>query len=232
MLRRAMLPFWIVLAGWVPLLPAQTATRTEEASKTQWQDVRTLVLEGQGWSQDQLKAPFDRLPAKAEGVVPAPVWSLSRNSTGLAVRFVTDAPSIQARWTVTKENLAMPHMPATGVSGLDLYTRVDGQWRWLGVGQPRQSPTNTATLVSDLPPGSREYLLYLPLYNGVTSVEIGVPEGSTLAKAPERPESQRKPVVFYGTSITQGGCASRPGMVRSSTWASRATGGWSRRWRS
>ncbi|MEO6811126.1 MAG: SGNH/GDSL hydrolase family protein, partial [Isosphaeraceae bacterium] len=69
------------------------------------------------------------------------------------------------------------------------------------------------TLVSGLPEGTREYLLYLPLYNGVTSLEIGVPEGCTLKKAEDRPEDRCKPVVVYGTSITQGGCASRPGMV-------------------
>ena len=61
--------------------------------------------------------------------------------------------------------------------------------------------------------GRHEYLVYLPLYNGVTSVEVGIPKGHTLAKAPPRPEGRRKPVIFYGTSITQGGCASRPGMV-------------------
>jgi lysophospholipase L1-like esterase len=107
----------------------------------------------------------------------------------------------------------MPHMPATGVSGLDLYARLDGRWRWLGVGQPSEAPTNAATLASGLPEGRREYLLYLPLYNGVSSVELGLPEGHALAKAPSRPDDHAKPIVFYGTSITQGGCASRPGMV-------------------
>src|SRR5205085_2015483 len=61
--------------------------------------------------------------------------------------------------------------------------------------------------------GQREFLLYLPLYNGVSSVEIGIAKGSTLAKGPARPPERQKPIVFYGTSITQGGCASRPGMV-------------------
>src|SRR5262249_29415705 len=59
----------------------------------------------------------------------------------------------------------------------------------------------------------REYLLYLPLYNGVKSVEVGVPKGAALTKASPRPADHAKPLVFYGTSITQGGCASRPGMV-------------------
>ena len=108
----------------------------------------------------------------------------------------------------------MPHMPATGVSGLDLYARDDAA---TGGGSAPAAPRQTnesRSLAAGLPAGRREYLLYLPLYNGVSSVEIGVPEGQTLARrAPPRPEGHRRPIVFYGTSITQGGCASRPGMV-------------------
>jgi lysophospholipase L1-like esterase len=108
----------------------------------------------------------------------------------------------------------MPHMPATGVSGLDLYVKADdGRWRWVGVGQPQESKLNTSTLVAGLPPGRRDFLLYLPLYNGVASVELGVPEGRVIEKSPPRRAESRKPIVFYGTSITQGGCASRPGMA-------------------
>jgi len=106
----------------------------------------------------------------------------------------------------------MPHMPATGVSGLDLYVKDDGKWKWLANGRPTKQ-TNQTVLVGGVPAVQREYLLYLPLYNGVSSVEIGIAKGQSLAKAePRRPE-QQKPIVFYGTSITQGGCASRPGMV-------------------
>ncbi|MDB5334462.1 MAG: hypothetical protein JWN70_81 [Planctomycetaceae bacterium] len=177
-----------------------------------WYDIRLLGVEGQGWTAD-LKAPFDRLPAKAEGKAPAAVWGLSHHSAGLAVRFVTDARVIHARWTLTKSELAMPHMPATGVSGLDLYVKDSGTtWRWLSVGQPR-AQTNSVALVSGLPVGEREYMLYLPLYNGVTSVELGIDKTSFLAVADQRLEKHRKPILFYGTSITQGGCASRPGMV-------------------
>jgi hypothetical protein len=183
--------------------------RREEGNQTLWYDIRELGLEGQGWSDT--KAPFDRLPAKAESLVRPQVWSLSQHSTGLCVRFVSDAANIQARWTLTSDRLAMPHMAATGVSGLDLYVKHDGRWRWLAVGQPRQAPTNTAQMAVNLPPGSREYTLYLPLYNGVSSVELGLPAGSKLAKAPARQDA--RPIVCYGTSITQGGCASRTGMV-------------------
>ncbi|RPH30070.1 hypothetical protein EHM92_09480, partial [bacterium] len=107
------------------------------------------------------------------------------------------------------------HMAATGVSGLDLYVKTDhGQWHWLAVGRP-ESQTNTCRLVGGLPSGRREYLLYLPLYNGVREVELGIPAGTTLAKAGPWGSGERKPIVYYGTSIQQGGCASRPGMVHS-----------------
>lgn len=201
--------------------PAQGAEETldpsraksESGSSTLWYDVRDLDVEGKGWDGSATKAFFDRLPAKAEGVVPASVWGLSRDSAGLCVRFATDAPTIEARWTLNKKNLALPHMAATGVSGIDLYVRAaDGGWRWAAVGQPRVAPTNTAKLVNKVAPERREYLLYLPLYNGVSAVELGVPKESKLIRLESR-VSTKKPIVFYGTSITQGGCASRPGMV-------------------
>jgi lysophospholipase L1-like esterase len=176
-----------------------------------WYDLRLLDVEGKGWTDT--KAPYDRLPARAEGVVRSPVWNLSRQSAGLCARFVTEAASIHARWTLTSNNLAMPHMPATGVSGLDLYVLSEkGRWQWLANGRPAQK-ANTMQLVSGLAPGKREFLLYLPLYNGVSSVQIGIPRDSSLAKGSVRPPERQKPIIFHGTSITQGGCASRPGMV-------------------
>ncbi len=202
----------------VPLLATAEPQRLEPSQATRdeekpilWYDLRLLPIEGQGWTET--KADYDRLPARAEGKIRKAVWDLSRHSAGMAVRFVTDATAIHARWALTSPRLAMPHMAATGVSGLDLYVRdATGQWRWLACAQPTKQ-TNRVNLVSDIPSGERTYMLYLPLYNGVSSVEIGIPEGSFLAAARPRPEVLRKPIVFYGTSITHGACASRPGMV-------------------
>jgi hypothetical protein len=132
--------------------------------------------------------------------------ALGTNSAGLSVRFVTDARSISVRWKLTRAELAMEQMPATGVSGVDLYVKNDaGSWRQLGVGYPNQQDM-TAMLAS-------EFMLYFPLYNGVSSMEIGIPAGAMLGKAEPRPASVAKPIVFYGTSIMQGGCASRPDMA-------------------
>jgi hypothetical protein len=209
------------LAGLILLLSGPTAGAAEAIDPARatadpkepilWYDIRLLGVEGQGWKET--KAPFDRLPARAEGVVRPPVWGLSHHSAGLCVRFVTAAPALHARWTLLSEKLAMEHMPATGVSGLDLYVKTEaGKWHWLAIGRPTKQ-TNQVALVSGLPSGKREYLLYLPLYNGVTLVEVGVAKNQTLEKAEPRPAERQKPILFWGTSITQGGCASRPGMV-------------------
>ena len=184
-------------------------------SDVAWYVAHDIGLEGQGWAD--VESPFDRLPARAKESVRAAVWGLSKQSAGLCVRFVTDATELHARWTLSSSRLEMNHMPATGVSGLDLYasTRTvgasGGKLRWLAVGRP-SAKENSVKLVSGISKGKREYLLYLPLYNGIESVEIGVPKNAKIWKPAAR-KSGLKPVVFYGTSITQGGCASRPGMV-------------------
>jgi hypothetical protein len=180
-----------------------------------WYNAHDIGVEGQGWTDTE--SPFDRLPTCAKESVRPAVWSLSKHSAGLGVRFVTDATEIHARWTLTSSRLEMNHMPATGVSGLDLYAsttttdQAGGKLRWLAVGRPT-AKKNSVKLVSGILKGPREFMLYLPLYNGVESVEIGVPKSATIRKPAAR-KSRLKPIVFYGTSITQGGCASRPGMV-------------------
>jgi hypothetical protein len=82
-------------------------------------------------------------------------------------------------------------------------------WTYVNTGRPT-AKENEASLISGLSNGEREFKLYLPLYDGTTKVEIGLESGSTITK----PDAEKKlPIVFYGTSILQGGCASRPGMV-------------------
>ncbi len=174
-----------------------------------WYDVQHWGVEGRGWEQTQRF--FDRLPSGAQKLVRPPVWNLSRHSAGMCVRFATDAVGIRARYRLLSPRLAMPHMPATGVSGVDLYVRHQDRWHWLGVGWPKAQDVLTSLAGGIEPPGvMREYLLYLPLYNGVERLEIGVPRGARFRPLPPR----KKPLlVYYGTSITQGACASRPGMA-------------------
>ncbi len=172
-----------------------------------WTDIKELGIRGRGWTNDPQE--FNRLPAKAETMVRDDVWHLSHHTAGLYVQFKSNATSIKANWKLTEEKLAFPHMAATGVSGLDLYVKTDdGSWRWIGIGKP-DSIVSTFMLLEGISESPREYLLYLPLYNGIEFVKLGIPAGFMIETVPI---DTRKPIVFYGTSITQGGCASRPGM--------------------
>ena len=183
----------------VPELPAVDPQQVE----WQWRDAAELRIEGKGWNDTERM--YERLPARAAGKVPPMVWDLSKHTSGICVRFMTDSPRIAATWD---GGGAMNHMAATGNSGLDLYRRQGGRWTFCGVGRP-QTTTTTATLAGYLPQEPTEYLLYLPLYHSLTELRIGVEPGASLEPAPPR---ESRPIVFYGTSITQGGCASRAGM--------------------
>ncbi len=175
-----------------------------------WHDVTQWGVEGRGWEGDERKRYFDRLPAKADGVVRPAVWNLSRHSAGMAVRFRSNARAIHVDYQLLSASLAMPHMPATGVSGLDLYAQAaDGSLRWLQVTRPTAQHL-VGPIVTGLDGSERLYMLYLPLYNGVNSLKIGVPAASTIEPLSPRTD---KPLVFYGTSIMHGACASRPGMA-------------------
>jgi hypothetical protein len=181
----------------------------EAAAGLDWHDVTAWGVEGRILPEQERKRWFDRLPASAEGQVTPAVWNLSRDSAGMMVRFKTDASSIHVHYKLLKDRLGMAHMPATGVSGVDLYARdSDGRWKWVQVTKPSNQEVK-AEIIKDLAPGYREYAAYLPLYNGVESLSIGVPKGSRFEGQAPRP----RPIVFYGTSITHGACASRPGMV-------------------
>ncbi|HYF35344.1 MAG TPA: SGNH/GDSL hydrolase family protein [Prosthecobacter sp.] len=189
--------------------PTMAANKAGAAANVEWHDVTKWGVEGRILpDQDRLRW-FDRLPASAQKTVTPAVWGLSRDSAGMMVRFKTDAQAIHVHYKLSKAALGMPHMPATGVSGVDLYARdSDGKWKWVQVTRPATREMRVE-MIKDLAPGEREYAAYLPLYNGVDLLEIGVPKGAKFEGLAPR----EKPIVFYGTSITHGACASRPGMV-------------------
>ena len=195
------------------LIPAAIFTTNVEAQEMKWHDGVTLGMEGQGWTD--IDSPYNRLPTRANGVVPESVWWLSTNSAGICLYFRTDSPQITVRWTLKSDGLSMPHMPSTGMSGVDLYaqnpaaTNPHNKWRWVATGTPA-GKENEANF--GVPAGMREYILNLPLYNGVEKLSVGISADATI-EAAARTE---KPVVIYGTSITQGGCAARPGMAHTS----------------
>lgn len=171
-------------------------------------DAASFLLIGKGFADTQNR--YERLPASLEGKTRPPVWSLSKDCSGLAVRFRTNSPLIAAKWELTK-NVVMNHFTMTGIKGLDLYCLKNGKWQFVNTARPKEKAT-TALIISNMPEQEMEYMLYLPLYDGLSSLEIGVEAGSVIGQPLVDSPRKGKPVVFYGTSITQGGCASRAGM--------------------
>ena len=148
---------------------------------------------------------FHRMPQHIAEQVNEGVAELYRHTAGGRLRFRTDSQRVAVR--VKYHGVGkMPHFPLTGSAGLDLYA--DGLYR--GTFIPPYEVVDFFESEVDLRDRQlREILIHFPLYSGVMSLEIGLEPGSSLEASPEyRPG---KPVVYYGSSITQGGCASRPG---------------------
>ncbi|MDD2594531.1 MAG: SGNH/GDSL hydrolase family protein [Bacteroidales bacterium] len=174
-------------------------------------DAKDLMIINKGF--DNTEYDYSRLPLDMKGVIRQAVWDLGLNSAGVAVRFSSDSKCIGARWTLLN-NFGMSHMAATGVKGIDLYTLDNGTWKFIGTAKPN-GKESANVFVRNMVGEMREYLAYMPLYDGATKVEIGVDSSSVIGLPINDVlvKSDKKPIVFYGTSITQGGCASRPGMT-------------------
>jgi lysophospholipase L1-like esterase len=174
-----------------------------------WQDARLRPLvKGLPWEAENGDR-LCRLPLRAKDVVRSAVWELSQCLAGGRLHFRTNSSTLAVRFKNPNTG-HMSHMPLTGSNGVCLYSGGPGRWRLWGVGIPDQKePAVERQFFKDLSTQEREFLLYMPLYKGLESLEIGIVPGSTLSagSAPALP----RPVVFYGTSITQGGCASLSG---------------------
>lgn len=164
-----------------------------------------------GKATEATESRYVRLPDSLKAISREPVWRLSRNSAGLAIRFCSNSTTIAARWENLYNN-HMNHMTPTGCKGLDLYAWVNGSWRFVNSARPTDK-VNEATIISHMHPVNREYMLYLPLYDGVSSLSIGIDSLASISQPQMAIPRRTKPVVFYGSSILQGGCANRPGMA-------------------
>lgn len=157
---------------------------------------------------------YSRLPEEAKDEVRTPVWNLSKNTAGIAVRFTSNTSSIDIRWKLDR-NIVMSNMTPIGSKGFDLYTYKDGKWQFVGVAKPQNALDNHASIINGMQGEDREYLLNFPLYDGVSEVEIGIDQNAYIKKTDKNIIDRTRPIVFYGTSITQGASASRPGLTYS-----------------
>jgi lysophospholipase L1-like esterase len=167
-----------------------------------------LTVRGLAWFEENGKG-FSRLPLRAQGVVRPEVWQLAQAPASARVVFKTNATRLALR--LENHGLAnMAHFAVTGSDGTFVYEGAPflmKPWNMIAptIGQSRAEKE----IAASLPPAVREFTIYLPLYAPLKTFEIGLPRSASI----ERPTSPRlpKPVVFYGTSITQGGCASTAG---------------------
>ena len=197
----------------------------------QWMDGKSLPLEGKAFGD--VESYYDRLPSSAHSpYVSLGVQNLKHHTAGLKFRFKTTSPTLAFRWSpyydvggpqsmagcLYNGALGMAHMAAMGVSGIDVYVSGrNGGWKYFKSGFIYPSTNKTASSVGhisrfNIAPGT-PVMVHLPLYNGLKSFEVEVADGAKIEPLPPRRSGIEKPVVFYGTSITQGGCASRPGMA-------------------
>lgn len=167
------------------------------------------VIDGRGWHSG-LASPYDRFPSSAEKTIRPVVWNLSRNTAGEYFGFKTNSKTVIIQYVV-KGNQSMPHMPATGVAGLDLYAKdADGDWLW-AKGTYAFGDTITYRFENmEFSKSVETFRLYLPLYTAVQWMRVGVPSESRFEFLTVENE---KPIVAYGTSIMHGACASRPGLA-------------------
>lgn len=154
---------------------------------------------------------YERLPKSSRDLARDKVWRLAHCSTGLYVKFKTDSPTVRARWTAWN-GASGSTQALTGVRGVDLYVYEDGCWNFVQVGAPSGKVSDKALTDKMRPAIMREYMMYLPLYDGIDYLEIGIANGYVIAPSEIDSPKAGKAVVVYGTSITQGGNASRPGM--------------------
>ena len=173
----------------------------QNSQNLKYVDAKTLTIINK---IDKDCAPFARIDGKKYNAHKA----LDKTSTGLAIVFRTDSRIIEAKWVTTKNRLGGNSTPVLQ-SGLDIYIRDNGKWVFAGEGRPTfNSCEHQFTLVKRMAEGTKECLLYLPMHNGIASLEIGV-EQSAKIEPMESPFKYK--IAFIGSSLTHGSSASRPG---------------------
>ena len=190
------------------LLLVSYSNNSQKADQTKYYGKEHFLIEGTIIPEHLKESPYDRLPFSYKALVRTPVWELSKSSAGISIRFSTNSTNLKVKWEVLN-NLSMDHMPDTGIKGVDLYFKNGQEWQYINTGRP-QGFINEYKLIENMSEEMKEFRIFLPLYDGVKNIEIGIDPTSSIIKPNKNP---RKPIIFYGTSITQGGCASRPGMV-------------------
>ncbi|OQB73353.1 MAG: hypothetical protein BWX89_01009 [candidate division TA06 bacterium ADurb.Bin131] len=171
-------------------------------------DEKPFEINGFAWF-DKEKI-YRRLPENPQYKIPEAVDYLADNTSGGVIRFRTDSDVLMIKVKI-KEVSGMPHMPASGQSGFDCYIGKSTKEVYCSTAIPDiNSKEYERKFFQFEKKEFRDISLYFPLYMGVEDVLVGIEKNSKVAKPSQFKEKGR--IVAYGTSITQGGCASRPAM--------------------
>lgn len=152
--------------------------------------------------------PFQRIDSLCYPDMTRAQKELWSHGAGLAVGFMTDSPTIGIRWTCTPRK-ALHNASDIAQSGMDLYIRKGGRWIYAGSAVPSIDNEHEALVLQKADSTMKECLLYLPLFREVRSLEIGIAAGSHIYATND---SFARKIVVFGSSITHGIAASRPGM--------------------
>ena len=185
---------------------------TIEKSDIRWYNVREQVFDIRGIVYAQEENLDRRMPMEIANSISEGVAELSKHTAGGRLRFFTTSPYIAFKVWMPNVKV-MSHMACAGQCGFSVYS--DGVF--VGSVRPDSSIFKQETgervafegIVNFKEETGRNIEIYFPLYNGVYELYIGLKETAELKEA--KPYAYNKPLVFYGSSITQGGCASRPG---------------------
>lgn len=151
---------------------------------------------------------FTRMDSSVAKNISDGVYYLHRNTSGGRVTFETDSPYVSVSYKGNKALL--PHMPLTGSAGFDLYFFENGEFRYYKTFVPSTDKKKKYESIIEFPDKKmRKILIHFPLYSNVDSLMIGLDRNSQLNEF--NPYNDKAPIVYYGSSITQGACASRPG---------------------
>lgn len=150
---------------------------------------------------------FCRIPTAVAETVSEGVKALYRNTAGGRIRFRTDSRRLSLK-VFYPQSVSMGHFAQSGVSGFSVYVDQNGEQVFAGLLTPDRQ-TEFEGSVDLQSTEMKEITIYMPLYNGVVKVFVGLDAAAQVCE--DSGYAYEKPVVFYGSSITQGGCASRPG---------------------
>lgn len=152
-----------------------------------------------------------RMPSEVAKNVSSGVERLNPHTSGGRLCFVTDSPYVALHCKINGHIMA--NMSWSGSGSFDLYA--DGRFAGLFRSNPKGDQTellyNVTLRAHQFAAGEHQMVLNFPLYSGVEQLFIGLKEGCSLRAA--HPYKDTLPILYYGSSITQGAAASRPGML-------------------